>query len=117
MTSAAVRSTGNHRHLYQLHRAGKPTETAPTRATCRGRLCRNSGCWPRGKVGQPRFLHQRYKLGRLFAAIPLGPFQALILSLRITDGFGQHLAQLGLGLCGFPREAFYPCGHGQYVGM
>jgi hypothetical protein len=40
-----------------------------------------------------------YELGRLHS---LGLLQALILNLRIADGFGQHLAQLSLGLRGFP---------------
>jgi hypothetical protein len=48
---------------------------------------------PRGEgLGQPRFLHSDSESGGLFAAIPLGPLQALILSLRIADGLGQHLA-------------------------
>ena len=54
--------------------------------------------------------------GGLFAAIPLDPLLALILSLRIADGFCQHLAQLSLGLCGFPL-GWLPLGHGHYVGM
>ena len=44
---------------------------------------------PRGKVDQPKVLALRYELGRLHS---LGVLQALILSLRIGDGFGQHLA-------------------------
>ena len=44
---------------------------------------------PRGKVDQPKVLALRYELGRLHS---LGLLQALILSLRIADGFGQHLA-------------------------
>ena len=40
----------------------------------------------------------RYELGRLHS---LGLLQALILSLRIADSFGEHLAQLSLGLGGF----------------
>jgi hypothetical protein len=69
-----------------------------------------------GEVGQPRFLHSGNESGGLFAAIPLGPLQALILSLRIADGLGQHLAQLSLGLCGFSL-GWLPLGHAQYVGM
>jgi hypothetical protein len=41
---------------------------------------------------QSKFLHSRYELGRLIAAISLGLLQALILSLGIADGFCQHLA-------------------------
>ena len=67
-------------------------------------------------LGQPRLSHSDNKSGGLFAAIPLGPLQALILSLRIADGLGQHLTQLGLGLRGFPL-GWLPCGHRQYVGM
>jgi hypothetical protein len=55
-------------------------------------------------------------LGCLLAAIALGMLQALILSLRIADGLGQHLTQLGLGLRGFPL-GWLPCCHRQYVGM
>jgi hypothetical protein len=38
----------------------------------------------------------------LFATIFLDPLQALVLSLRIADGLGQHLVQLSLGVCRFP---------------
>jgi hypothetical protein len=41
--------------------------------------------------------------------------QTLILSLRIADGLGQHLAKLVLGLCGFAR--LLPCCHTHYMGM
>jgi hypothetical protein len=41
---------------------------------------------------QSKFLHSRYELGCLFAAISLGLLQALVLSLRIADRLGQHLA-------------------------
>ena len=58
----------------------------------------------------------RYELGGLFAAISLGPLQALILDLCIADGLGQHLAQLSLGLCGFPL-GWLPLCHQQYVGI
>ena len=47
------------------------------------------------------------------AAISFG----LRLGLRVADGFGQHLAQLGLGLSRFTREGFLPLGHTHYVGM
>ena len=67
------------------------TETAPAAAACRGRLCRNSS-WGLGEVGQPKVLALRYELGCLFATIPVGLLQALILSLRIADGFCEHLA-------------------------
>jgi hypothetical protein len=50
-----------------------------------------------------KFLHSRYELGRLIAAISLGLLQALILSLGIADGLCQHLAQLGLGFVRFAR--------------
>jgi hypothetical protein len=59
----------------------------------------------------------RYELGCLFAAISLGMLQALILSLRIADSLGQHLAQLSLGLRRFAREGFCPCCHKHYMGM
>ena len=55
-------------------------------------------------------------LGSFFAAPPLGLLKALILSLRIADGFSEHLAQLSLGLCRFPL-GWLPLGHEQYVGM
>lgn len=66
---------------------------APARAARQGRLCRNSRLGgTSGKVGQPNVLALRYESGGLFAEISLGPLQALILSLRIADGLGQHLA-------------------------
>jgi hypothetical protein len=52
-------------------------------------------------------------LGCLFS---LDLLQALILSLRIADSLGQHLAQLSLGLCGFAL-GWLPLGHISYVGM
>jgi hypothetical protein len=52
-----------------------------------------------GLAGPAEVLALRYELGRLHS---LGLLQALILSLRIADGFCQHLAQLSLGLRGFP---------------
>ena len=69
----------------------------------------------RGSQG-PRLSHSENQLGRLFAAIALGILQALILSLRIADGLGQHLAELNLGLCGFAL-GWLPCCHRHYVGM
>jgi hypothetical protein len=45
------------------------------------------------KAGPAEVLALRYCL----VAISLGLRQALILSLRIADSFGQHLAQFGLG--------------------
>ena len=66
------------------------------------------GAWP------AEVLALRYELGRLHS---LGLLQALILSLRVADGLGQHLAKLGLGLRRFPRIGLCPCGHRQYVGM
>ena len=54
----------------------------------------------------------RYGLDRLHF---LGLLQAFVLSLRISDGFGQHLAHLSLGLCGFALW-WLPCCHGEYVG-
>ena len=68
---------------------------------------------PRGEVVQPRVLALRYELGRFNS---LGPLQALILSLRIANGFCQHLAQLSLGLRGFPL-GWLPFCHKQYVVM
>jgi hypothetical protein len=67
-----------------------------------------------GKPDQPRFLHSDIELGRLHS---LDLLQALILSLRIADGFGQHLTQLSLGLRWFSCEGFLPLSHGHYVGM
>jgi hypothetical protein len=72
-----------------------------------------AGWGPWGKVFQPRVLALRYELGNLHS---LGRLQALILSLRIADGFGQHLAQLSLGLRRFAL-GWLPLGHDQYVGM
>src|SRR4051794_37797247 len=57
-----------------------------------------------------RHLALRYELGCSFAAIALALLQALVLSLRIADGLGQHLAKLVLGLCGFPF-GWLPCCH------
>jgi hypothetical protein len=37
--------------------------------------------------------------------------------LRIADGFGQHLAQLRLGLRRLSRETFLQLCHFQYMGM
>ena len=72
-------------------------KTAPAWAH-RGRLCRN--CQLAGDYGSPAEVRALVnELGDLFAAIFLDLLQALILSLRIADGFGQHLAQLGLGVC------------------
>ena len=50
-------------------------------------------------------------------AISLGLGRTLRLWLRIADSLGQHLAQLSLGLRGFPLEGFLPCRHGHYMGM
>jgi hypothetical protein len=77
---------------------------------------RSAGGTPRGKGDQPKVLALRYELGRLFAAISLGPSQALVLSLRIADGLSQHLVKLSLGLRGFPL-GWLPLSHGQHVGM
>ena len=100
---------------------GTRTETAPARTARRGRLCRNSGWvgWPSGRRPvQPRFLHSDNESGGLFAAISRGLRRALRLGLGgITDGLGQHLTKLGLGLRRFSLEGFLPLGHGQYVGM
>jgi hypothetical protein len=52
----------------------------------------------------------------LFAATFLDPLQALILGLRIADGFGQHLVQFSLGFCRFPL-GWLPFGHELYVGI
>jgi hypothetical protein len=68
-----------------------------------------------GRAGPAEVLALRYELGRLLAAISLDQSQALILSLRIADSLGQHLAQLSLGLCGFAL-GWLPLGHEPYVG-
>jgi len=54
--------------------------------------------------------------GDKLTAIPLVPLQALILSLRIADSLGQHLAQLSFRLRRLARW-FLPCCHEPYVGM
>ena len=60
-----------------------------------------------GQAGPAEVPALRYELGRLNS---LGLLQALILSLRIADGLGQHLAQFSLGLRWFaPR--WLPLGH------
>ena len=91
------------------------TKTAPAPAECRGRSCQNSGpglgLWGTGRTS--RSSCTQIELGRLHS---LGLLQALILSLRIADGFCQHLAQLSLGLCGFPL-GWLPLCHFRYVGM
>ncbi len=56
------------------------------------------------------------ELGCLFAAIFLDLLQALILSLRIADGFGQYLAELRLRLRRFATWGL-PLGHETYVGL
>jgi hypothetical protein len=66
-----------------------------------------------GQAGPAEVPALRYELGRLHS---LGLLQALILSLRIADGFCQHFAQLSLGLRGFPL-GWLPCGHERYMGM
>jgi hypothetical protein len=50
-------------------------------------------------------------------AILLSLRPTLCLGLRVADGLGQHLAQLGLGLRRFARWCPLPCSHEQYVGM
>ena len=66
-------------------------ETAPARSACRGPLVselRRDGA--SGDGSRPTdVLALRYELGRLHS---LGLLQTLILSLRIADGLGQHLA-------------------------
>jgi hypothetical protein len=71
-------------------RKGICTETAAG-ATCRGRSRQNfRPGWLKGGQARPaEVLALRYELGRLNS---LGLLQALILSLRIADGIGQHLA-------------------------
>jgi hypothetical protein len=66
-----------------------------------------------GSGGTNRGSALRYELGRLHS---LGLLQALILSLRIADGFCEHLAQLSLGPRGFPL-GWLPLCHEHYVGM
>ncbi|MGP8123547.1 MAG: hypothetical protein ACLP8B_23865, partial [Xanthobacteraceae bacterium] len=51
------------------------------------------------------------------AAISLDLRRALRLGLRVADGFGQHLAQLCLGLRGLSRGGFSPLCHETYMGM
>jgi hypothetical protein len=67
-------------------------------------------------VAAAEVLALRYELGCLFAAISLDQLQAIILSLRIADSLGQHLAQLSLDLCGFAL-GWLPLGHEPQVGM
>jgi hypothetical protein len=70
-----------------------------------------------GRVFQPRVLALGYEVGRLLAAIALGPGRPFRLRLcGIADGLSQHLAQLSLGLRRFPFR-WLPLGHGPYVGM
>jgi hypothetical protein len=52
-----------------------------------------------GQAGPTEVPALRSELGSLHL---FGLLQALILGLRISDGFGQHLAQLSLGLRRFP---------------
>src|SRR3984957_2138667 len=49
------------------------------------------------------------------AALSLGLRRPFRFGLRIADGLGQHLAELGLGFRGFPRR-FWPLGHDAYMG-
>ncbi|HYI30477.1 MAG TPA: hypothetical protein VD863_21770 [Bradyrhizobium sp.] len=51
------------------------------------------------------------------AAIYFGRRLSLRLGLRVTDGLGQHLAQLSLGLRRFLREGFLPLCHPFHMGM
>jgi hypothetical protein len=88
-------------------RRGRRAEAARVRTSDRG------GAIAGDKPDQPKFLHSRYELGRLHS---LGLLQALILSLRIADSFGQHLAQLSLGLRGFAL-GWLPLCHAEYVGV
>jgi hypothetical protein len=53
---------------------------------------------------------------RGLVTIFLGLRPTLRSGLRVADGFGQHLAELSLGLRRRAR-CFLPLGHGQYVGM
>jgi hypothetical protein len=53
---------------------------------------------------------------RRLVTIFLGLRPTLRFGLRVADGFGQHLAELSLGLRRRAR-CFLPLGHGQYVGM
>ena len=67
-----------------------------------------------GQAGPAEVLALRYESSRLHSLGLL--LQALILSLRIAYSFSQHLAQLSLGLCGFPL-GWLPLCHRTYVGM
>ena len=106
-----------------MSRPGKPSRLFACSLICtqrttpawahRGRSCRTPGWWGLGSPAD--VLALRYELGGLFAAIFLGLLQALILSLRIAHGFGQHLAQLRLGLCWF-AFSWLPLGHVNHMG-
>ncbi len=76
-----------------------------------GKICAKKR--PLGERRPAEVLALRYELGRLHS---LGLLQTLILSLRIADSFGEHLAKLSLGLCGFAL-GWLPLGHREYVGM
>ena len=70
-----------------------------------------------GQAGPAAVPPLRYELGRFSRAISLGLLlQPLIFSLRIADGFGQHLVQLSFGLLRFAL-GWLPLCHELYVGM
>jgi hypothetical protein len=93
-------------------------KTAPAHAACRGSLCQNCqpglGLWE-DRLHQPKLWHSSY-VSRPSAAILLGFWRLLGFGLRIADSLCQHLAQLSLGLCGFPLGGMPLC-HEPYVGM
>ena len=68
--------------------------------------------WTWGGSQPAEALALRYELGCSFAEIALAVLQTLILSLRIADGLGQHLAKLVLGPGRLARDSFLPCCHG-----
>jgi hypothetical protein len=86
----------------------------PWRLFACGQICAKRR--PLGEGRPAEVLALKYELGRLFAAISLGLRRALWLGLCVADSFGEHLAKLSLGLCGFALR-WLPLGHGQYVGM
>jgi hypothetical protein len=96
---------------------GPAVQTRTTSAWAhRGRLCRNCRLGGGLGVASRGSCTLANELGGLFAAIFLDLLQALIFSLRVADGFGQHLAQLSLGLRGFSLR-WLPLGHVNHVGL
>lgn len=67
-------------------------------------------CGPADLIGAGRASRDRFGLRQALRSMVRA-------GLRVADGFGQHLAQLGLRLRRFPRKGFLPVSHGPYVGM